>query len=85
MENKMEKKIINITWLDAAQMHERIREEDFDSYVGLSKNQNIGWILNENEDRVILCFGTCSTGEFDIMAIPTNAIVERETLSCKWS
>lgn len=73
----MPEKIIGITWLDAAQMHERIREEDFEIYNGLSKNFNIGWIINENDTRIILCFGTCSTGEYDIMAIPTNAVIER--------
>ena len=80
----MDKTLIGITWWDASQVHDRIREEDFESYDGLSKNYNIGWVLNENDVRILLCFGTCSTGEFDIMAIPTNAVIERIDL-CKLS
>lgn len=76
----MEKEVIGISWWDASQMNDRIREEDFETFVGLSKNYNIGWVLHENDVRVLLCFGTCSTGEYDIMAIPTGNIIERKTI-----
>ncbi|MFW9874468.1 MAG: hypothetical protein ACFFG0_15285 [Candidatus Thorarchaeota archaeon] len=74
--------LIGIRWLDAMQMHDRIYKKDFKRYFGLSRNYNIGWIVDENPERVLLCHGYCSSGEFDILAIPTNAIVERVEL-CK--
>jgi hypothetical protein len=80
----MGKEIIGISWWDASQMNDRIREEDFESFVGLSKNYNVGWVIHENDTRILLCFGTCSTGEFDIMAIPTGNVIERKTI-CKSS
>ena len=73
----MDQSMIGIWWWDALQMHDRIREEEIETLVGLSRNYNVGWILHENDTRIILCFGTCSTGEYDIMVIPTNAVIER--------
>lgn len=78
----MDQKLIGVWWWDATQMHERIREDDFETYEGLSKNYNLGWVLHENDVRILLCFGHCSTGEYDIMVIPTNAVIERIDL-CK--
>ena len=76
--------MIGITWWDACGMHDRIREEDIKSTVGLSKNYNVGWILDEDEIRLMLCHGSCSTGEYDIMCIPVGNIIERAD-PCKLS
>lgn len=80
----MKEELVGVWWWDACSMHDRIREEDFKTYSGLSKNYNAGWILDENDTRILLCNGHCSTGEYDIMAIPTSAIIERIDL-CKLS
>ena len=38
---------------------------------------NIGWVYNENAERVILAHGVGSTEELDYFAIPVGSIVER--------
>ena len=74
--------IVGINWLDACAMHDRIQESDIKTYVGLSKNFNIGWVLDQNKTRLLLCNGKCSTGELDVMTIPVGNIIKKVKL-CK--
>ena len=43
----------------------------------LVTNSNLGFIMHENDERIILVHGLSTGGEVDYFAIPTNCIVER--------
>lgn len=43
----------------------------------LARNVSLGWIVHENDKRVVLCNGTSTTGEMDHLVIPTSNIVAR--------
>ena len=47
----------------------------------LVTNVNVGFIMHETDERVILVHGLSTGGEVDYFAIPTNCIVERVYLN----
>ena len=44
-------------------------------------NTNLGWIIDENAERVVLAHGTSTSGETDHFLIPVNCIVARIPLA----
>jgi hypothetical protein len=46
----------------------------------LATNTNVGWILNEDESRVVMAHGVSTSGEVDVFSIPTVNIIERVPL-----
>ena len=44
----------------------------------LAINTNVGWIVHECRDRIVLCNGTSSTGEMDYLIIPAGNVIRRQ-------
>jgi len=75
------KPLVQITWFDAcsdsARMHHDV--ETVVNYV-LPTMHNVGYILHENDVRVMLAHGKGSSGEIDFFAIPVSCIIDRVEL-----
>lgn len=69
-----------VIWKDAVSQWSR-GQLDEASELGLARNVNIGWVVHENEERIVFCNGTSSTGEMDHLVIPTANVVERIRLA----
>ncbi len=65
-----------IQWYDAVADSNRCTEETLEQ-MELVTNGNIGWVLHENEKRVVLIHGVSETSERDFILIPVNAIISR--------
>lgn len=70
------KQLTWIVWRDAIGQSVRTDGDALKS-VTLATNCNLGWIVDENEDRVVLANGHSTSGELDTMAIDTRTIIER--------
>ena len=68
--------LVWIIWKDACGDSARLQVDSVES-CSLVTNTNVGWILHENEERVILAHGISTGGEVDFFAIPSNCVVER--------
>ena len=68
--------VIWIRWRDAVGNSTRAQVEDA-ANAQLALNTNIGWVLHENAERLVLAHGVSSTGEVDHFVIPIACIVER--------
>lgn len=68
--------LVWIMWRDAVGTSARLQVEDV-ATLALVVNTNIGWIIHEDETRIVLAHGTSTSGEVDYLAIPANCIVER--------
>jgi len=73
------KDIIVIWWYDAVSMPSR-EQTDAVNNLQLAVNCNIGWIMHENELRIVLCHGNSNTGELDHYLIPTANIMKRKLI-----
>lgn len=71
------KELVYITWRDAVSESSRAHIDDIKS-AKLAVNVNLGWILDEDEERIVLAHGFSTTGEIDHFTIPVGDIVERE-------
>lgn len=71
-----------IVWKDAVGDSSRVMIDAVED-VALAVNTNLGWVIHENEDRIVLAHGTSTTGEVDHFVIPKNCIVERIHVSRK--
>ena len=71
--------IVWIRWQDAVGDSTRSQIEDARK-AQLAVNLNIGWILDENAERVVLAHGTSTSGEIDHLVIPVANILERSYL-----
>lgn len=67
------KQIVWVTWRDAECSSTRTHVDDI-SEVRLARNVNLGWIIHENERRIVLAHGYCTSGEIDHFAIPRGDI-----------
>ncbi len=74
--------VVWICWRDAVGDSIRTPAESIDN-ICLVTNINIGWIIHENEERVVLAHGSSTSGEIDHITIPTNCICEREYIVAK--
>jgi hypothetical protein len=68
--------LVWIRWRDAVGNSTRTQVEDA-AHAQLAINTNLGWILHENGDRLVLAHGVSSSGEVDHFVIPIACIVER--------
>lgn len=64
--------LVWVEWLDAQSASERTHDV---ATVKLATNINIGWIAHENERRIVLAHGVCSSEETDFFAIPRGNII----------
>jgi hypothetical protein len=65
-----------IIWRDAVNMSTRSHVAELDK-VRCAHNTNLGWVINENTDRLVLAHGISDTGEVDHFVIPKNCVIER--------
>lgn len=65
-----------VKWKDAVNYSHRAQITDINN-IDLAVNTNVGWIMDENESRIILVHGFSDTGELDYFAIPTSCVVEK--------
>ena len=72
--------VVWIVWKDACGDSARVQIDSVKD-CSLVTNTNLGWIIHENEERVILAHGVSTGGEIDYFAIPSNCIVDRIYLS----
>jgi len=71
-----------IVWKDAVSQWSRGQLEEA-AALALAQNVNVGWVVHENEDRIVFCNGTSSTGEMDHLVIPTPNVVQRIRLRAR--
>ena len=72
--------IVWIIWKDACGDSSRTHIDSVQD-CSLVTNVNVGFIMHETDERVILVHGLSTGGEVDYFAIPTNCIVERVYLN----
>ncbi len=66
--------VVFIIWRDAVQGYRRtVPAED----MPLVTRMNVGWILHEDRERIILCRSRCGADGEECVAIPVSAITER--------
>ncbi len=68
--------IVFITWEDACGDSTRAHQDVIKSQQ-LAINTNVGWLVHENEKRIVLAHGISTTGEIDHLVIPVVSILER--------
>jgi len=69
--------LVWVTWTDAVADSSRIHVDEL-SQVSLATNVNLGWIIDEDDKRVILAHGYSTSGEIDYFAIPKGDIISME-------
>lgn len=69
-----------VVWKDAMGSSSRATLDAL-KQVSLAVNTNLGWVVSENDERIVLAHGVSDTGEIDHFVIPVNCIVERIRLS----
>lgn len=68
--------LVAILWWDACNESTRTDESEL-AKVKLAENFNVGWIVHENADRLVLAHGSSSSGEVDHFTIPVGNIIDR--------
>jgi len=71
-----------IVWKDAVSDWTRA-SVDAAAELSLATNINVGWVVHQNEERLVLSNGTSSSGEMDHLVIPVANVVERIRLRGK--
>jgi hypothetical protein len=77
MKRPSKKQLVWVTWRDAQGDSSRTHVDDL-AVITLATNVNLGWIIHENDRRIVLAHGYSSSGEIDHFAIPTGDIVSTE-------
>lgn len=65
-----------IVWKDACGDSTRTHVDSI-KLAQLVTNTNLGWVIDEDEERIVLAHGTSTSGEVDHLVIPTNCVVSR--------
>ena len=68
-----------IVWLDACSDTTRTTMESVQE-AHLVTNANLGWVVDESPQRIVLAHGRSTSGEIDHFVIPTVCVVERRRL-----
>ena len=71
-----DKEFLWVIWKDACSDSARVHIDSV-ADCSLVTNSNLGFIIHENSERIILVHGVSTGGEIDYFAIPTNCVVER--------
>lgn len=77
-----DKPLVLVLWRDAAGTSFRAYLDDLEKikpYI----NTNIGWLVDKNDDRLILAHGYSETGEVDVFTIPSESVVEIKIIKKK--
>lgn len=76
------KPIVLITWRDAVGTSFRAYLDDLEKikpYI----NTNIGWLIDKDDDRIILSHGYSESGEIDVFIIPVENVVDIKIIKKK--
>ena len=65
-----------VVWKDAVSQWTRGQQSEA-AELGLATNINVGWVVDESDERIVFCNGTSSTGEMDHLVIPTANVIQR--------
>ncbi|MGH7194627.1 MAG: hypothetical protein ACREJM_14005 [Candidatus Saccharimonadales bacterium] len=65
-----------VIWKDACNASCRVGVDAVKD-VQLVTNANLGWVIHENAERLVLAHGQSTSGEIDHFVIPVNCILER--------
>lgn len=68
-----------IRWRDACAASSRAGEDEL-AQLRPATNVNLGWVIDENDQRVVLAHGYSSSGEIDHFVIPTACILDRSPI-----
>ena len=68
--------VICLIWLDAQGESTRSNYDNV-KQITLAVNSNIGWIADENDERIVFAHGSSTSGELDVFTIPKVNILER--------
>ncbi|MCA9248955.1 MAG: hypothetical protein KDA42_17635 [Planctomycetales bacterium] len=68
-----------IVWHDACADSLRA-QVDMLSDLRLATNANVGWVIDEDDHRIILAHGQSTSGEVDYFAIPVANVLERNRI-----
>ena len=71
-----------IIWQDAVSGEQHMEDGDARA-IALASNTPLGWIIDENESRVIVVNSLSTTGETKYIAIPTGWITARIPVQSK--
>jgi len=71
--------IVFVVWKDAVGQSTRAQHESV-AELQRATNINVGWIVHENAERLVLGHGISTTGELDHLVIPIANVVERIAL-----
>lgn len=71
--------VMFIVWKDAVSEWTRGQLDEASS-LQLAVNTNVGWVIHEDNERIVFCNGTSTTGEMDHLVIPAANVIERVPL-----
>lgn len=71
------RKLVWITWRDAVSDSTRTHIDEL-SKIRLSINTNLGWVIEEDQDRIVLAHGYDDADWIDHFAIPVGDIISIE-------
>ena len=77
MKRPNKKQLVWVTWRDAVAETTRMHIDEL-SKVCLAVNTNLGWIVDEDKERIVLAHGYSTSEEVDHFAIPQGDIVSIE-------
>ena len=72
-----DREIVWVVWVDAVNLSTRVHYEAVRD-CSCATNVNVGWVVDENDKRIVLAHGKSSTGEIDVFVIPVENIIERK-------
>lgn len=71
------RKLVWVTWHDAVGDTARTHVDDL-AGLSLATNVNLGWVIHEDEKRIVLAHGFSTTDEVDHFTIPRGDILSIE-------
>lgn len=77
MKRPAKRQLVWVTWQDAVGDSSRAHIDDL-AGITLALNTNLGWIIHEDDSRIVLAHGFSSTGEVDHFTIPRGDIRDIE-------
>ncbi len=69
-----------VKWKDAVGDTTRTHYDEIDK-LHLATNINVGWVIREDDELIVLAHGRSDTNEADHLTIPANCILERQGVS----
>ena len=67
---------VEVTWLDAGCEHEHLDIERAPD-ITLMERMNVGYLLTDNDERVVLCFGTIQDHDHNATTTSDTLVIPR--------